>query len=355
MKIYIVTRNPFSSNINPYVRTLVQSIDKQFNDVKWEFGFDFLWNDDVLNFDIVHFMWPGELVGPMSVNTSVECIEQRLLKLKAKGVNVVATCHNLAPHYSTNKDEIRCYDLVYANADLIFHLGIYSMNLFKIKYSKAKNVLLYHHVLDEIYTNHPDKLESAKKLKLQIGKSYILCFGAFRDDEERKIIVELARKLKSEDMRILAPRFISIPNRRNPFFKIVPFIKLLYYKFKYPEIYIYGRYIPDEIIPFYYAASDISLIQRVHILNSGNVPLGLYMGNVVVGPDTGNVGALLKESGNPVFDVNDLSTLKNAVMQANELVKKGMGEINHQYAVKHFATKKIAYMMYEYYNLLRNE
>lgn len=352
MKIYIVTRNPFSSNINPYVRTLVQSIDKQFNDVKWEFGFDFLWNDDVLNFDIVHFMWPGELVGPMSIKTSVECIEQRLLKLKAEGVNVIATCHNLVPHYSKNQDEVRCYELVYANADLIFHLGMYSMNLFKIKYCNAKNVLLPHHVLDEIYTNLPDKIESAKKLNLQFGKSYILCFGAFRDDEERRIVIELARELKSQNVGILAPRFISIPNRRNPFLKIVPYLKLLYYKLKYPDIYMTGRYIPDEMISLYYAASDISLIQRVHILNSGNVPLGLYMGNVVVGPDTGNVGVLLKESGNPVFDVDDLSTLKIAVMEATELVKKGMGEINHQYAMKHFATKKIAYMMYEYYKLL---
>lgn len=54
------------------------------------------------------------------------------------------------------------------------------------------------------------------------------------------------------------------------------------------------------------SVADIALLQRVKILNSGSLPLNFYFGNVVVGPDVGNVGEILKKTGNPVFNVEDV-------------------------------------------------
>jgi hypothetical protein len=53
--------------------------------------------------------------------------------------------------------------------------------------------------------------------------------------------------------------------------------------------------VDDNILPYYYAASDLAFIHRVKILNSGNAIMPMLFGKVVVGPDVGNVGVLLKK------------------------------------------------------------
>lgn len=101
---------------------------------------------------------------------------------------------------------------------------------------------------------------------------------------------------------------------------------------------------------YYYSASDISLIHRLRILNSGNVTLGFLMKNVVVGPNTGNVGELLKKSGNPTFEPLELqTTLLPAIKKAIELVSLDKGNDNYQYAMEKLNTKDISKMLYCYY------
>ena len=70
------------------------------------------------------------------------------------------------------------------------------------------------------------------------------------------------------------------------------------------------------------------LLQRTTILNSGNIPMAFYLEKVMVGPDTGNVGELLKKTGNPVFDIDNLSTLESCIQQALRLAKDGYGKKN---------------------------
>lgn len=60
-------------------------------------------------------------------------------------------------------------------------------------------------------------------------------------------------------------------------------------------------------------------IQRTDILNSGNVPLALSFGRVVTGPDSGNIGGLLAETGNPAFDPADPRSVDIALERAARL------------------------------------
>lgn len=353
MKIYIVSRNPETKKSNPYVATLIQGINNQFSDIEWKFGFNFLWDTNLFDFDIIHFMWPHELIGPRSEKwVTIDLIENRLKELKKRNIKIVATCHNLVPHYSSNKDAIKCYDLVYQYADMIFHLGDFSLNLFRKEYPTARNILLPHQVYDQLYTEIYDKNKCLRYLNLKADKRYLLCFGEFRDNEERKLIVDLAKQLQSEKIEFIAPRFIPIPVRRNPILKIIPFIKLVHYKIKYPFIHTYGNFIPNNLIPYFYGASDLAFIQRLHILNSGNVPLGFLMAKVVVGPNTGNVGSLLNAIGNPTFDITKKDSIMVALKEGLKLAQMNKGENNRRYALTEFSTQRISYMMYNYYKEL---
>lgn len=345
MKIYMVTRNPFDAVANPYVASLMESIDAQFGDVNWGYGLDVFWKNEVFCYDIVHIQWPHMLV----TKRSSEELVNRIVALKEHGVKIVATCHNLEPHYSSNDDEKKSYDIVYKMSDLVLHLGTYSLDFLRKKYPCVGHVLLQHQTLDTIYKHVPSKEEALRVLHLKRDNKYVLCFGLFRNDEERNLIISLADKLNPKRIKILAPSFYRLPNRRNPLLKVVPFLKYVACRFRFPGIKMYLKYVSDDMLPYFYAAADIALIQRVKILNSGNVPLACLMKKVVVGPNYGNVGLLLKEINNPSFEVNDELSIESAVDKALLDSANGKGLENYDYALAHFSTAIIAAKLHSYY------
>ena len=78
------------------------------------------------------------------------------------------------------------------------------------------------------------------------------------------------------------------------------------------------------------------------------------MGKVVAGPNGGNVGLLLSETGNPTFDVCDDDSVLVAVKQAIALAKEKHGDNNRRYALEKFSTSIIAEQLYGYYLALNS-
>lgn len=345
MKVYMAVRDPFDKTANPYVSSLMKSIDAQFGDVEWGYGLGAFWTDKIFEYDIVHIHWPHMLV---SEHSAAE-LEKRVSMLKRRNVKILSTCHNLEPHYSSNTDYQLSYKIIYANSTVILHMGMFSLNLLKAKYPLVEHVVLPHQTQDLIYKEYPSKEDALSKLGLSRDQRYIICFGLFRNDEERKLIVDLSKKIGHKNVTILAPSFYRMPKGRNPVRKLPTLFKYLLTSLRYPKIKKCLRYVSDDILPYFYAAADIALIQRVKILNSGNVPLACLMKKVVVGPDFGNVGLLLDELGNPKFNPNDISSVERAVLQGLDDAHNGMGEKNFEYAKKNFSTSVIASKLHKYY------
>ena len=55
-------------------------------------------------------------------------------------------------------------------------------------------------------------------------------------------------------------------------------------------------------------------------MNSGNIALGFSFGCYVVGPDIGNIGNILKENNNLVYDVKNI--------KYNHIVRKSLENLN---------------------------
>ena len=349
MNIFVLVEEPYEIHQNPFVRTLMESITSQHKDVSWGYGLSAFWDERILEYDIIHIHWPDIFTWYNDPNlTNAIVFEERLKYIKSKGIKVITTCHNLKPHYSDNEIRIQVYDIAYNNSDCIIHLGKFSLELFEKKYPNKRNYLLMHHTYDTIYTQLPSREESINRLRLDPSKKYILCFGAFRDDEERNLIIQLAKYLRGRKVNILAPSFLKVPKGKNPRYVFKPLLHFLYYKFKYPNIKMNkDYYVNDEMLAYYYGASSISLIQRTKILNSGNVSLGFYMKNIVVGPNLGNVGTWLEETQNLTFDPNNIQSLCQAIDSAIENENNGLE--NHQYAINNLNTQKISSVLYYYY------
>ena len=239
---------------------------------------------------------------------------------------------------------ILAYKLVYENANCFIHLGNASIDLLKRKWTNidATHVIIPHHTYDSLYNMDIDKIESRRKLGIPQDSKCILSFGSFRDDEERNIIINLCKKMKGR-YYYLMPRFYEgVIIRKNIFQGLKALFKTIKYSIfarKY-NLHMSRQFISDEDLPYYLTSADVLVVQRLKILNSGNVPLAMLAGLPIVGPNVGNVGWILKETGNKCFDVNHLEKLPSIVAEVFE--EKELGEQNKKYAKECFATKIIA-------------
>ena len=102
------------------------------------------------------------------------------------------------------------------------------------------------------------------------------------------------------------------------------------------------RIISDEDLPYYFAVSDVVFIQRCVILNSGVVPMAFLFGRGVVGPDSGNVGELLRVTANLVFSPSDQGSVNSMLRSAMNMDLDDLGAKNRRYADKYLHPDKIA-------------
>lgn len=349
MKVFHLIDDPFCSNINPYVGTLIDGMKSIACDVEFGYGYNLFWDEALFGYDILHIHWPDLLPTENRTHNDLELFIGRLCMFKKHDKRIIVTCHNLKPHYCQDVVEEEAYVKVYNLADVMIHLGSYSLNLMEKEYPKIKHVLCFHHTYDTLYFQ-ADRESSIKKLHLNPSKYYILCFGDFRDNEERKMVDDVARYFHKKNIEVLAPRYYQMVKRRNLLILGYQWLRCRLKEILIPGLHIYGWFVSNELLPYFYGASNISLIQRKKILNSGNLPMGFFFGKVVVGPNVGNVGEILESTGNPSFSADDNCSIFDAVDKAFKLQNIGKGLLNSKYAEVNYSTHVICKKMYEIYN-----
>ena len=324
---------------NPFIYSLTDYIIKEHNDVEFFYNVELFDKDEVFSFNIVHIMWPSIFFYLGSSSSYVD----RLRLLKRRGVKIVSTCHNLIPHYSDDEDRQAFYKVTYQESDLIIHLGQFSKTLYENKYPFIKQIIIPHHVYDTVYTD-TQKIETGVK-------RYIACIGAFRDAEEIDLVKSAGKALFFTRYFILAPSLLINAHwkRRNKLALIKPFFQLLWLRWRYHIITYDKNWVGHESLTKYMNRSCISFIPRAINLNSGNLTLGFLFGNVVVGPNIGNIGEILRSTGNPIYNPKDKESLKLAIHEAIHLQGTGKRSENKKYALEHWTTKAMAIKHYEAY------
>jgi glycosyltransferase involved in cell wall biosynthesis len=349
MKVYFVVKEPSERTINHFVSSLGNALQKQGCEVAY--GLKLLWTDEVLGYDIIHFQWPEGLFGLFGHQVTDEeltRVNQRLLWLKEHGKKIFYTCHNLKPHTNKNENLLRLYELIYSNADYVHHLGSYSCELLQQKYPKARHIVIPHHIYDNVLSFSVSQQEARQRLHLPQDKKIILSFGKFRNNKERQFVLSIKNKCNHSPLFgrgaggeafFLMPGFYrETLHTWNPKKLITRLYHTIRYKLK--GIRFCNEAIPDELMQCYFCAADVVLIQRLDILNSGNLPMAFHAGKVVVGPDVGNAGQILCETGNFTFNPNNTESAIYALQGA--LAATSKGDENRAYAVKHWSSGIIA-------------
>lgn len=354
MRILIPVFNDvlFNSKDSPYVRSISNGLTALGNIVDVDVN-KFYFAD--LPYDIIDIQWPDALLPFTSItNDDIIKLKNQINFIKEKGIKIVATVHNLHPH-NNNKWVDMAYRIVYDNADAFHHLGKYSFELFSKKYPNRLNFITAHPIYYDIVGMGLNKQECRERLHLDKNKITILSFGAFRKESERDLFYKMAKSLGHKDIQYVAPRFLCgrLYNGRNlPY--TYAYLKRIF-KLKYAHILSSGENVEEAEIPYYLTAADIVFIQRKEILNSGNVPLAFSAGKIVVGPDMGNVGCLLKGTNNFTFNPENTESVVNAIKNAiHEYLSNNnsLGKLNYEYARKHGDINEICEIINDNYSKL---
>ena len=345
MKILIACN--VDSYPNPYVKTLNDIFLKKGINIRC--SLNEFWNN-ATSYDIVHIQWPNLLLD----NSDESCskLKDIINNIKINKIPLICTCHNLVPHYNSNVTLNNVYKTIYNSCDYIHHLGETSIQLLKDLYPemKAQHFVIPHHTYDEIYNLNITKKDAREALGIPQKVKCILSVGKFRHDEERKILIDLRKDLKKDEFYILAPGFFwTTIIRKNIFLALKALFLTIKYTIiaKYYGIQISYKFVPNDILPFYLKASDVMLIQRKKILNSGNVSLAMLAGLPIVGPNDGNVESLLRKTGNIVFDKDNMNNLSELILKA--LSDDNLGLNNYAYAANNLTTSSVVDSFISFY------
>ncbi len=308
--------------------------------------------------DVVHLHFPEYLTYQVEraykdglTDALIEEVAARL-RWWSERARLVVTRHVLLPHDAL-RDPMweKMYEVFYRYADGVVHFAQASIDEFRERYratrwhrgSEPLHAVVPHHNYATL-PNTMSREEARRRLGLGLKDKVMLVFGAIRNDAERDLILGTFQRMKVPGKVLLVSRW------REKLAK-VSWIRLkywlrdltrLYYRL-HPSYRFNYAFVQEPDTQIYLNAADVLFIPRLRVLNSGNITLGMTFGRVVAGPDSWDVGELLKETGNCVFDPAHPETAAAAMEEAFKLAAGGRtGAANQRLALSEWSAAQCA-------------
>lgn len=316
-------------------------------------------------FDVVNIQWPEYTVPSWSDRESATAeLADRLERVK-RSATVVATVHNEFPHRDQRREMQRLYQSVYAACDGFVHMGRRSIGVLEKRFPrevKGKPSVVIPHGNYAIFGKREDRAVAKEKLGLS-QRPVGLLIGAIRSAKELRLSKGLVDAvLNSNGQVIFAAKLPGPEAAERLFVRLITRVgsELMNRGRQFVLQRRRGVVMCSTPIPFSEmarlgSAADVTLIPRIDTLNSGNLPFGYTYGSVVCGPDVGNVGEILRETGNVVFDPHSEKTaLRSAVSRAFDIAAHGHGENNYAKAHDDWSWHRIGASYMEFFESLRD-
>lgn len=342
IKIYIPLDISDIKGFNPYGIQFIESLEKNQCDVIYGL---IKAQKLTINYDIIHFQWPEAIFSWKEPSIQeLMWLENYLSELK-KHAKIVTTIHNEFPHYKNTDNFLELYRIVYKYTNAFVHFGAASIEIINKQYPKETENKIHRiipHGNYSIFGEIIPKQLARKKLDLPQNKNLVLVIGDVRNNEEMKLIMDSLHYWGSHETKLLfraryirtmpSARFGTICKRLSA--EINKYFVLASVRRNKNVIFRPGFISNDEMASLL-SASDLVLIPRRKVMNSGNLPLGYSFGKIVVGPDVGNVGDILSNTGNIVFDpYSNFECIADKIIEGVKLSKSNRGELNRKLALQ---------------------
>jgi hypothetical protein len=295
----------------------------------------YFWNRDKKNSrpNIVHIQWPEKLFNWRPIDKKdLKKLADQLKFWKSAGSKIVVTRHNVSPH-TLNGLYTEAYRIIYLYADAVIHYSQTSIDNFYTVYN-SKDIhpvhkMIYHPMYSDI-KNDSDKRSAREFLGIPHNKKVILIFGMVRDEKERQFALNVFTGLDIKNKLLLAPKWYGPVSKRTPVKWLLSRLKIFLDR-PGKAYHLDQNFVPEDKIQMYMNASDIVFIPRFEVLNSGVLLLAYSFNKIVVGPSTGSIGEISSLSGNPSYEVANVS---DAILKVKEGLKLSEKQVNNYSFVK---------------------
>ncbi|MEJ8569417.1 glycosyltransferase [Wenzhouxiangellaceae bacterium CH-27] len=332
---------------NPSIDLLVGALREHPDIGDVTLGLKRFWRGSI-EADIAHFHWPEVLFSWKPPNPSQLRRLVRCLQSARRTTRLIATVHNRFPHYRDSEISRQLYAAVYSHMDGIIHRGRSSLDEWTSTYPQTADVphAIIPAGMPVNFPNTVSRQAARQHFRLDNSGGVYLSFGDMRHIEEGEQVLDGFRLMKRRDARLMvicrSDKKTRAQRFRRHWFRARAAIDSRV-RFRV------GR-VPAEQVQYYVNSADVLVISRIHVLNSANLQLGFTFGKVVVGPDTGVVGEMLRETGNPVYAPGNPKSLAAALERAYALSQDGHGELNRTFARQHWNWPQIAQQHVDFFN-----
>ena len=261
---------------------------------------------------VLHMHWLNVVLAGADTRESAESrvasFDRLLQQLKAKGVQLVWTMHNVLPHESVFTDlEVRLREIVIGHVDLIHIMNPDSAGLAAPYFAlpREKTVRIEHPGYNGYYPMWKSKGAARAELGFAPSEQVALVLGAIKP---YKGLLDLARDvdLISRDR----PRSISLVIAGQPG-NDAETEELLHVGAAHPAIHILPEQLSANDVGLLYAAADTAIIPYRASLNSGALVLALSMGRPVIARESAGSTHLLASGAGGIYSSGD--QLRNAL------------------------------------------
>lgn len=334
---------------NPFLFLLMRDLVKLQEVEHIQHGYGWLYED--INPDIIHLHWPELLVKSRLSDMSQDhkltendfyIVLDALREKKSRGSKICITVHNETPHKNSSVYH-DFYSDIYRLCDGIIHMGAASKTMIECEYpglSDGKHSAIIPHG-DYSYFSADKPRETCRDwLGISDEEKLVLSFGAIRSKTELEMAVSAFKQADVKNGRYLMAG--SLPSPYKSQLSHFTDRKILYTNMFHPAIQTYEEPIGKNDVQLFLKAADLLFIPRFNTLNSGNVALGFTFGKVVIGPDYGVIGEMLRATRNPVYDPFNVERIAQAIQIGLELAAKNHGEKNRKYAQQNMGWGNVA-------------
>lgn len=256
------------------------------------------WEPSV-TYDFLVINWPEYFFGwrPIITDEQVARLNIALIRWQKSKSKILTFFHDEYSHFGRGANLNLIFDLCYRKSDILIHLGEYSKRKYTNLYPDAEHHIVFHPLYSDFQTDL-DKHSARKQLAISEKVYLVFVPGAIRKSAEIDYCLEIYRKLPAKNKQLIFQKtnFLARPQ----FFKNLIDLKVLgyyllhTYRFKLLEnVFFLQGFMEKETLSTYFASSDLVIIPRTDILNSGNILLAAQFGKPMIGTGAGNMGELL--------------------------------------------------------------
>lgn len=272
-------------------------------------------------YDYIFINWPDYFYAWRTdiTDEEVEKFKEIFFQFKGLGTKIFTVFHDEYSHFGRNKNINAIFDICYGEADVVLHLGEFSQKKYEKVYQKPEHNLLFHPLYKDFNFNL-EKSRSRAELAISDKKFYIIAPGSVRKKTEFDYVVKIFENLRIPSKQLVFVRQSMLPDPG--FVKTVNGLKsYIYYhlqrlRYKRKGITWYHGFMDAADLSRHFLASDLIILPRLDILNSGNVTLGSQFNKPVIGPAIGNIKEILQQLGHIEVDLqSDFSSLDKVTKQ----------------------------------------